>query len=98
MKCIAEAKIAFNRYACVILNFEGPFQLSNVIRYQPQNHRFMQCNFRLQSFLELPEYSHPKQDDNGYPPGSVEIANASMAWEIITQGKNNGRKTEIGNL
>ena len=57
----------------------------------------MQCNFRLQSFLELPEYSHPKQDDNGYPTGSVEIANASMAWEIITQGKNKNRKTDIGN-
>ena len=58
----------------------------------------MQCNFRLQSFLELPEYSHPKQDDNGYPPGSVEIANASMAREISTQGQNKSRKIEIGNL
>ena len=27
----------------------------------------------------------------------MEIANASMAWEIITQGKNKNRKTDIGN-
>ena len=41
--------------------------------------------FRLQTFLELPEYEHSEDQNSESPAGLVTIDNACMAWEVLTQ-------------
>ena len=52
--------------------------------------------FRLQTFLELPEYEHSKDQDSDSPVGLVTIDKACMAWELLTQKTSKDEKTNAG--
>ena len=52
--------------------------------------------FRLQTFLELPEYEHSTDQSSDSPTGLVRIDNACMAWEVLTQKPNKEEKMKTG--
>ena len=52
--------------------------------------------FRLQTFLELPEYEHSKDQNSESPAGLVTIDNACMAWEVLTQKTSKDEKLKAG--
>ena len=52
--------------------------------------------FRLQTFLELPEYEHSRDQTSDSPTGLVTINNACMAWEVLTQKPNKEEKMKTG--
>ena len=52
--------------------------------------------FRLQTFLELPEYEHSTDQNSDSPTGLVTIDNACMAWEVLTQKPNKEEKMKTG--
>ena len=54
--------------------------------------------YRLQSFLELPEYQHPENQESGQPIGSINIIDASMAWEVFNPPTTKGGKGEKGSI
>ena len=100
MKCIAEAKIAFSRYVTKIF-YKKIINLifskySFIIRRNLNDISNDAITFRLQTFLELPEYEHSKDQDSDSPVGLVTIDNACMAWEVLTQKTSKEEKTKAG--
>ena len=91
MKCITEAKVAFNRYRvfCIFLDMHLKTTLWASWEITIYATRIF---YRLQCFLELPEYQHPKNCDDTYPTGSIVITNASMAWDTAGQGTTKASK------
>ena len=98
MKCIAEAKIAFSRYKNLVIFMA---RLTNHKKNDYDIGSFIRLSisiYRLQSFLELPEYQHPENQDSAQPIGSINIIDASMAWEVFNPPTTKGGKVIKGSL